>query len=72
MRRAVSAVERGVLMDLHRDVLTRLSSLVPAAVTVVADESADRLTAWGDRDFDDIVDEWGVQSFPASDPPSNW
>lgn len=21
---------------------------------------------------EDIVDEWGAQSFPASDPPSNW
>ena len=20
----------------------------------------------------DIVEEWGMQSFPASDPPSNW
>jgi hypothetical protein len=20
----------------------------------------------------DIVDQWGVQSFPASDPPANW
>ena len=21
---------------------------------------------------DDIVDQWGKQSFPASDPPANW
>jgi len=20
----------------------------------------------------DIVDQWGLQSFPASDPPANW
>ena len=30
-----------------------------------ADEAAGFL-AW------DLVDEWGAQSFPASDPPANW
>ena len=33
---------------------------------------ARRLDVLGAPDFDDMVDEWGAQSFPASDPPSNW
>jgi hypothetical protein len=24
------------------------------------------------RPVPDIVEEWGLQSFPASDPPANW
>ena len=59
-------------MDLHRDALASLSPLDPRFATVVGDEPAKRLGTSGGRDFDDIVDEWGAQSFPASDPPSNW
>jgi hypothetical protein len=29
-------------------------------------EAAARFVVW------DLVDEWGDQSFPASDPPANW
>jgi hypothetical protein len=32
----------------------------------VTTDDAVRSQAW------DMVDEWGLQSFPASDPPSNW
>jgi hypothetical protein len=29
-------------------------------------EAAELFLVW------DLVDEWGAQSFPASDPPANW
>jgi hypothetical protein len=29
-------------------------------------------TAGRGRPLSDIVEEWGIQSFPASDPPANW
>ena len=59
-------------MYLHSDFLAPLSPSVSRVVIVVGDEPANRLGASDARDFDDIVDEWGAQSFPASDPPANW
>ena len=40
--------------------------LIPPMADVDATEVPDWDPAW------DIVDEWGAQSFPASDPPANW
>jgi hypothetical protein len=37
----------------------------PGAWSAQAEEAA-RFLSW------DMVDEWGAQSFPASDPPANW
>lgn len=36
---------------------------------VDADRAARREPDWSPQD---IVEEWGFQSFPASDPPANW
>jgi hypothetical protein len=58
-------------MYLHSEVLA-LSPSDSRVVIVVRDKPANRLSASRAHDFDDIVDEWGLQSFPASDPPSNW
>ena len=38
----------------------------PVSAMLAPPSEADDASSWG------IVEEWGVQSFPASDPPANW
>lgn len=57
------------------DLLPRLQDIVEPGSCLRAPAAAPSLlnTAHGtDAVAWDIVDEWGVQSFPASDPPANW
>jgi hypothetical protein len=59
--------ETAVLLTLPRrpDVLSLAHELLPAGSVIGAEAEPGALPA-------DIVEEWGLQSFPASDPPANW
>jgi hypothetical protein len=50
--------------------LVRTAVPEPDQVTIAELEAA-LAAGHGDR-LSDIVEEWGMQSFPASDPPANW
>ena len=52
--------------DLAQVELLDLTALTGTAITGTA------ITGTEQTDPVDIVDEWGMQSFPASDPPANW
>jgi len=51
-------------------------STIRAAIVCPAPEPDQTLrpqpVVTADPDDQDAVDEWGRQSFPASDPPQNW
>jgi hypothetical protein len=55
----------GVTIALLEEVPVASLVLRPDLVIELSERPADVATT-------DIVEEWGMQSFPASDPPANW
>jgi hypothetical protein len=52
--------------------LTLVREAVPESAQIVIVDLQVAPAAGKDRPLTDIVEEWGIQSFPASDPPANW
>jgi hypothetical protein len=56
--------------------MTDLDQVARPTATVAPSRSANARSTWPSRHPDpagwDIVEVWGEDSFPASDPPANW
>jgi hypothetical protein len=74
---------KGMLLTLSRDSETTFRRLPVLGVQAVKNADGGRAPgnlldlglptrARPETPSNDIVEEWGMQSFPASDPPANW
>ena len=52
--------------------LTLVREAAPETARIVIVDLHVAPTAGTEQPLTDIVEEWGIQSFPASDPPANW
>lgn len=72
----VALSDRRRMAAVHRRRERVLTSNGKSRTELVESDYPRLLVAFGarsvDPDFENIVDEWGMQSFPASDPPANW
>jgi hypothetical protein len=72
IRESPEAISPAVMVSAAVLAARTMAGIMPAEYAQTDRASVPPASATVPRAATHIVDEWGMQSFPASDPPANW